>query len=195
MTHEIEPLAREEELTDLLRPSSWFMALLDHASAVAAPEWWIGAGAVRDLVWDERFGDGFDPANVRDVDVPFFDAADLSKERDRSVEEALKEREPNVVWDAKNQAAVHLWYPARFGIEVDPLHSVAEAVATWPETATCVAVRLTDTRHLEVLAPYGLDDLLDGIWRTNPVRVTADEALSRLRRKDPASRWPAVRIV
>src|SRR3954454_19908476 len=121
---------RSSELTDILTRSNWFMTLLDHAAAVDAPDWWIGAGALRDLVWDERFGDGFDVAHIRDVDVPFFDPRDLSREGDRNVEAALTEREPNVVWDAKNQAAVHLWYPERFGIEVEPLLSVAEAVAT-----------------------------------------------------------------
>jgi hypothetical protein len=27
---------------------------------------------------------------------------------------------PGEVWDAKNQAAVHLWYPKKFGPQVNP---------------------------------------------------------------------------
>ncbi|MEH1057510.1 nucleotidyltransferase family protein [Micromonospora sp. CPCC 206171] len=46
------------------------------------PDAWIGAGAIRDLVWGERYGDGFDPSSVRDVDVVFLDAADLSRDND-----------------------------------------------------------------------------------------------------------------
>jgi uncharacterized protein len=41
-----------------------------------------------------------------------------------------------VPWEAKNQAAVHLWYERRFGQAVGPLTSIAEAVATWPETVS-----------------------------------------------------------
>ena len=171
------------------------MSLLGHVAAVDAPDGWIGAGVIRDLVWDQRFGRGFHPTNVRDVDVPFFDATDLSPSRDREVEDALKERDRTVAWDAKNQAAVHLWYPDRFGVDVDPLGSVAEAVATWPEVATCVAIRLSVRGELEVLAPYGLDDLLDGVWRRNPTRVTEEESGRRLRRKDPVVRWPSVQVI
>jgi hypothetical protein len=38
-----------------------------------------------------------------------------------------------------------------------------------------VAVRLERTGSIEVLAPHGLDDLLDGVWRWNPTRVTVAE--------------------
>jgi hypothetical protein len=67
------------------------------AAAVCAPEWWVGAGVIRDLVWDVRFGSGFDPAEVRDVDVAFFDATDLSPERDQQMESCLVARNPEGV--------------------------------------------------------------------------------------------------
>ena len=98
-------------------------------------------------------------------------------------------------WDAKNQAAVHLWYPRRFGIAVDPLESALDGVATWPEYATCVAVTRSDDGDVRVGAPYGLDDLLDGVWRRNPRRVTPEEYRRRLSRKDPALRWPGVLVL
>ena len=75
------------------------------------------------------------PAPPRDVDLGFFDGADVSPERDREVEAALRERAPGLPWEAKNQAAVHLWYPARFGMAVEPFGSSADAIATFPETA------------------------------------------------------------
>ena len=58
-------------------------------------------------------------------------------------------------WDVSNQA-VHLWYPRVFGIAVEPLASSAEAVATWPDTATCVALRLLDDGAFMTVAPFGL---------------------------------------
>jgi uncharacterized protein len=102
---------------------------------------------------------------------------------------------PCVTWDAKNQAAVHTWYPQRFGIAVEPLSSMAEAVATWPEIATSVAVRLLDDDRIEFIAPFGLDDLLDGIYRHNARRITLAEYRRRLAAKQVPQRWPSVRVI
>jgi hypothetical protein len=66
----------------------------------------------------------------------------LRAARDAEVEAALSAQLPGVPWDAKNQAAVHTWYGRVFGGRVAPLTSAADGVATWPETATAVAVRL-----------------------------------------------------
>ena len=75
-----------------------------------------------------------------------------------------------------------------------PLLSAADGVATWPETATAVAVRLCADDSLEVLAPCGLADLLGGVCRRNPRRVTVEEYQRRVVRKGVAQRWPKVVI-
>jgi hypothetical protein len=171
------------------------MSVLDDVRSVDPPQWWVGAGVIRDVVWERRFGGGADPPPSKDVDVAFFNAHDLSAHAEREVEGCVRTRNPEVAWDAKNQAAVHRWYPRRFGIAVEPFGSVPEAVATWPEYAVSVAVRLSDKGELAICAPHALDDLLDGIWRHNPTRVTVEEYKRRLDRKRPASRWPGVRII
>jgi hypothetical protein len=52
------------------------------------------------------------------------------------------------------------WYAARFGFEVAPLASATDGVATWPEPATAVAVRLDDHDEVEATAVQGgVDDL------------------------------------
>jgi uncharacterized protein len=91
---------------------------------------------------------------------------------------------------------VHTWYPARFGgPPVEPLLSIADAIATWPEFHTCVAVRLDARDRVEICAPYGLGDLLGGVWRPNPLRISAERSAERLARQRPAERWPGVRVV
>jgi hypothetical protein len=106
----------------------------------------------------------------------------------------LNEALPDTPWDAKNQAAVHLWFPRKFGYAVEPFQSAAAAVATWPETATCVAVRLTADDELIVHAPLGFDDLFAMVHRRNPARVTVAEYERRIASKQIAARWPRVRI-
>lgn len=169
------------------------MEVLRAARSCALPDWVVGAGVLRDLVWDEMHG-GFDPARINDVDVAFFDPLDTTPSRDEVAEQDLRTALSDAPWEAKNQAAVHLWYERRFGVAVEPLASVADAVGTWPETATCVGVRLLDDDRIEVVAPFGLDDLLNGVCRRNPRRVSFEEYRARVWRKRVAARWPNVRI-
>jgi uncharacterized protein len=181
-------------LERLVSASAWFMSVLQAARACGAPDCWVGAGALRDLVWDQLHG-GFVPERVKDVDVAFFDPDDLRPERDQAVEDELARLLPAVRWDAKNQAAVHRWYQRRFGVAVPPLASTADGVATWPETATAVALRLGGDGRLAIVAPCGLSDLLDGVCRRNPRRLSVEEYRRRVQAKRVAERWPRVRIV
>ena len=182
-------------IADVLRRNDWIMHALNVVGRSGLPDAWIGAGALRDVVWGDRFG-RFDPADVRDIDVAYFDPADLSRERDLTAQRTLVDL-AELPWEATNQAAVHSWYHDYFGgPPVEAFRSVHDAVATWPETATCVAVRLSGTgTDIEVCAPLGLDDLLGGVWRVNPVRVTPEVSAARLARQRVCTRWPRVRIV
>src|SRR5689334_3712537 len=172
------------------------MRVLEAVRDEPVPDAWTGAGVLRDLVWDERYGPGFSPDRVRDVDVAFFDSHDLSRPYDDRVTAHLRRRLPDVPWEAKNQAAVHTWYSGKFGGgAVEPLTSIPDAVGTWPETATAVAVRLRTDDVIEICAPLGIADLLNGVWRRNPRRVGLAESLARLERHQPRTRWPNVTVV
>jgi uncharacterized protein len=187
-------MSANSRFEEIVRTTPWLMEALVAARGVDAPEWLIGAGALRNAVWDRLHGFA-EPTPLADVDVGFFDPHDLSDARDDGVEAALRSRLPGVPWQAKNQAAVHLWYPRRFGFEVEPFASAAEAVATFPETATAVAVRLEADDSLTVTAPYGLDDLLGLVHRHNPRRATVELYEQRLASKRIAERWPRVTVV
>lgn len=193
MTRCCPHLTRVDELLDHVSAEPWLRDALDAVAASGLPDAWLGAGCVRDVVWG-RMNHGFDPAAVKDVDVAFFDAADLSRERDDAATRrlaALLDRP----WEATNQAAVHTWYQDDFGgPPVAVFTRVHDAVATWPESATCVALRST-AHGIEVCAPHGLDDLLDGVWRRNPTRVSLDTSRARLARHGVAERWPSVTVI
>jgi uncharacterized protein len=59
------------QLSALITDNSWFVRVLRCVRAEHVPDSWVGAGAVRDLVWGELYGAGFRPADVHDVDVAF----------------------------------------------------------------------------------------------------------------------------
>ncbi len=184
----------EGELQAIVRSTDWLMRALAAARQVDPPDWWIGAGAIRTAVWDQLHGYE-EPTPRADIDLIFFDSHDLSEERDHEIETALKHALPGVTWDAKNQAAVHLWFPKKFGYSVEPFECAADAVATWPETATCVAVKLAGDDELVVHAPLGLDDLFAMVFRRNPARATIEEYERRLASKRIAEKWHRVRIL
>jgi hypothetical protein len=181
-------------LAAVLRRAPLLMEALRVARGVGAPDWLVSAGAIRDAVWDAAHG-RTPTAAPRDIDVGFFDSSDLTPERDEAVEAALRAGAPDLPWDAKNQAAVHLWYPRVFGMAVPPFRSTAEAVATFPETASCVGVRLLHDEDLLVVAPYGLGDLLACVCRHNPARVPPDFYERRVEERRWAARWPRMRYV
>ena len=184
----------EQKLQQLITQNERVMAILRAVRHCQPPDWLVGAGLMRNLVWDHLHGYR-QPTPPRDVDVAFFDPADLSPERDEAVTAQLTAVLPDVAWEATNQAAVHLWYAQVFGKTVPPLTSTTEAIATWPETATCTAVRLLPDDSLHIVAPFGLEDLFHMILRRNPARVTQAQFQQRLRDKQIQQKWPQVRVI
>lgn len=189
-----ESMRARNRLVEIVRSTPWLMRALQAVRSVGAPDACIGAGAIRATVWD--FMHGYTtPSLVADVDVAYFDASDLSAEAQERYRRQLAVREPSLVWDVVNQAAVHLWYERMFGTPVAPLESVEDGIASWPETATAVGVRLDAADRLHVIAPLGLSDLFDGVIRRNPRRVSASQFRARVEAKRYHDQWPMVRVV
>ncbi len=186
-------LALEDRLARLVLSTGWMAHALEMGREVAPADWLIGAGAIRSLVWDHLHG--ATAAVPKDIDLVFFDAGGLNAEREAQVLGELVRCAPELPWDVKNQAAVHLWYPQVFGLTVEPLVSSADAVATWPETATAVGIRLLPNDRIEIVAPFGLVDLFGLVCRRNPRRVTLEDYRLRIRDKRIAQRWPLVTIL
>lgn len=155
--------------------------------------WCIGAGIIRNIVFDHI--EGVNATPIRDVDVAYFDMSDLTEEADRRYEKILKQRMPDVPWEVTNQAAVHLWFHKKFGYKVPPLNDITEAVATWPETCTAVAVSKVEDETYKVYAPYGLDDLFGMVIRRNPERIDVQTYNKRISTKRYEQYWRSVKII
>ncbi|MEM7336632.1 MAG: nucleotidyltransferase family protein [Chloroflexota bacterium] len=184
----------ENELTALILASPIVLPILQAARAVDLPDWYVGAGLLRNMVWD-HLHDYEMPTPLNDVDVAFFDPHDLRRERDAEANAALTAVNPQFEWEATNQAAVHTWHEAYFGYSVDPYRSTEDGVAGWPETATAVAVRLLPNDSLKIFAPCGLSDLFELKLRRNKRKVTLEEFRQRYHKKEINKKWPRVTFI
>ncbi|SFZ70913.1 nucleotidyltransferase family protein [Chitinimonas taiwanensis] len=166
------------------------LAALRAIRAQQLPDAWLAAGALRNRLWDQLHG--YAAAPLGELDLIYFDAK-AGLDEAQAVARALR-AELVADWDVVNQASVHRWFRTAQGESIAALRSCADAVARWPETPTCVAVRLEADDSLSVLAPHGLVDLFALHWRANPLAADPTAAWRRWQDKAIAQRWPGARF-
>jgi len=180
-------LPHAKALVQIVASSPELMAILRCVRSLGMGSWCVGAGAVRNLVWDSLHGRSSGIAS--DVDVVYFDA-ESAPERDAELEARLRSLMPGVDWEVTNQAHVHRWFARALQQEVAPLESLAHGISTWPEFATCVGVYLAEDESIGVVAPHGLEDLFEMRVRHNAARASAAEFERRIQAKRFRERWP-----
>jgi hypothetical protein len=168
-------------------PVRW--RILGLVRSMGLPDCWVGAGFVRNAVWDHLHHRMSSPP-AGDVDVLWFDPDRADPGEDARLEAKLLSLDASIEWSVRNQARMH----ARNGDA--PYRSTTDAMRYWPETATAVAVRMTDRDHCEVAAPLGLDDLFGGVIRPT-LHFVADKRHiyeERFAAKSWRARWPLLRV-
>jgi len=97
----------EKEIIQIIRKQDWLMGALRDARDLRLPDWYIGAGAIRNTVWNYLHGMPT-TSHQQDIDVVYFDSFDMKGEREKSSEDILIKKSPNLKWDIVNQARGHL---------------------------------------------------------------------------------------
>ncbi|EIM27349.1 nucleotidyltransferase family protein [Microvirga lotononidis] len=183
------PLRTIADIEHLLEAHADLHALLSHVDSLGLPDGWIGAGFIRNAVWDVLHGRAIDISRLNDVDVVFLDPADVSKERNAILEARLRSLAPDVTWQVRNQARMH--QPNGDA----PYRSTCDAIACWPETATAIAARSVDGK-IEVMAPHGIQDPLNLIVRPTPAFAHKMAVYrERVASKDWPARWPGLNVI
>ena len=141
-------------------------------------------------MWNLR--DGRPPgAGIRDHDVFYWDGDTSWDAEDVVIRRAAAlGAEIGARLEVRNQARVHLWYERRFGVSCPPLRSAQDGIDRFLVAGTAVGIAL-DTG--EVYAPFGLDDLAEGVLRINPRHPSP--ALFHAKAEDYRARWPWLRII
>lgn len=167
---------------------AWHMDTLRAVRDLGLPDWAIGAGFVRNAVWD-RLHDFEHLTPLNDIDVLYFDPGDTSAETEAALEARLHEARPERPWSLRNQARMH----RRNGDT--PYENTEDALRFWLETPTAVAVRLEADDSLTLLAPHGLADLIAMVARpTDRGREKYDDYIARMRAKNWPATWPQVAV-
>ncbi len=177
------------DIADFIAHNPRMMRCLAVLAAHGPAGAWIGAGFVRNAVWDHLSGKDTEANPPADLDMVFHDPAIATAEHDARIEAALSIAASDLPWSVRNQARMH----ERNGHR--PYNDVADALAHWVETATAIAARL-GPKGVEILAPFGVDDVLDMIVRPVPAYRSKPEVLrARLEAKGWLTRWPRLRLV
>jgi hypothetical protein len=185
----------DAELKAILRRSEPLMQVMATLQRLDIPDWLVFSGAIYQRVLNHLGGRPLD-YGIKDYDVGYFDAADISYEAEdvviRRVAAAFEPPLREMV-EVRNQARVHLWFEGKFGEPYTPLTaSSAEALGRFVSPMFAAGARLDAAGALEIVAPFGLDDLFARRLRPNPHRRSPNfEAIAA----SAKARWPEIEVV
>jgi hypothetical protein len=177
------------EIAKFLECQPLILSVLRQVEALLLQDCWVGAGLIRNAVWNQLHGRPVELSLDSDVDVVYWDPNDIHPERDIAIEKRLFVENADIPWSVHNQARMH----ERNGDA--PYRNTEDAIRCWPETATAIAARLSGTR-VEVLTPHGVQDLVNLIVRPTPAFAQKQSIYSaRISSKDWARRWPRLQFL
>ncbi|WP_306440259.1 MULTISPECIES: nucleotidyltransferase family protein [Paenibacillus] len=181
-------MLHEEKLIQAITEHGQFMHDLRRVRSLELPQCYIGAGYIRNYIWDMLHGYPLRELHS-DIDVVYYDTEDMREERDQLLEQRLREETGDLKWSVKNQARMHL----HNGNE--PYHSTEDALRYWPEIVTAIGVRLDNQDQVDICAPHGLEDLYTLIVRQSPFFTDADYYNQRVEKKCWQQQWPKLTII
>ena len=172
----------------MVKEDEWMMAVLHEAHKLNLPDWMIGAGFLRNKVWDKLHNIKREVADTNDIDLVYFDAKN-TEETDKMLSKKMK-GVLGLRWEIVNQSYTHKWHNRKI-----PYENTSAALSEWVETPTCVAVTLVDGEP-RIIAPHGIGDLVNLIIRPSPSQKENLELLyGRVESKNWLKKWPRLKIV
>jgi hypothetical protein len=167
--------------------------IMERLPLLQTPNTYLAAGALFQTVWN-RLSERAPDAGINDYDINYFDDSDLS----RDAEDAVIRRAQHVFRDLDgridvvNEARVHLWYEAQFGVPRVPYKRTEAAIDSHPSMSCCFGIRPSDG-GIATYVPHGFSDLFSFRTRPNPgqaPREAYDTKTTRWRRE-----WPRLSII
>lgn len=172
---------------DVLRQNAALASLMDSLHELRLPDCYVAGGAIPQIVWNSFHGFELNHG-LSDFDVVYFDDCHISAESEALVQSRLAAQFPKspIRIEAINQARVHLWYEKEFGRPIKPYSCTAEAICSFPTTASASGLTVDRNGAWRLFAPRGLTDMLSAVVRANAIQVTARQY------EEKCSRWSKI---
>lgn len=177
------------KLKQIVEANPSLMRLFDALDQIGLKNYYIGAGAIAQSVWNHLSGYPVDHG-ISDIDLVYFDDQHLEEGHEQELKRKIEACLPDFpLWiDLKNQARVHLWYKEKFGYEIQPYLSLEHAINTWPTTATSLGLRREGSGEWTIYAPFGIDDIFDMRIRANARQITEEIYMAKVEKW--SKKWP-----
>jgi hypothetical protein len=79
------------EISKFLECQPVILSILKQVEALLIEDCWVGAGLIRNAIWDHLHGRSVEPLLDSDVDVVYWDPTNVNPERDIAIEKHLFE--------------------------------------------------------------------------------------------------------
>ena len=187
-------MRHRERFEAILRADPDLMTLLERLRDLGLPQWRLVAGCLYQTVWNVLTGRPRG-TGIKDYDVAYYDAGDLSWEAEDAIIRRVSAGTEGCVGpiEVRNQARVHLWFRERFGFAYPHLGSTDEALEYYASVVHAVGVRLESDGGLDIVAPFGLDDVFALQIRPNYALPNGASHESKAARAKTT--WPEVTVV
>lgn len=162
--------------------------VLERMPDLGVEDCWLVAGCLFGSVWNALSGRPL-TENIRDYDIFYYDP-DTSYEAEDAVirRGAALFADLGVEVEIRNQARVPLWYEARFGVPYPPILESRTGIDRFVVAGTCCGI----SQEGEIHAPYGYQDMFDGVLRYNPMNPTPHQF--QFKCGSYRERWPWLKI-
>jgi uncharacterized protein len=147
-------IKNEKDIIQLIKEDEWMMDILRAVKSLNLPDWWVCAGFVRSKIWDVLHGFK-ERTPIPDIDVIYFDDTNMEELEEKVLEIRLRNILPDIPWSVKNEARMHVVN------NIPPYSSSIDAISKFPETATSLGVKLDEKNDIILVAPWGVDDVIN----------------------------------
>lgn len=176
----------EKDIIDIIKSDPWMMEVLGIARSLGLKDWAIGAGFVRNKIWDHLSGKVSLGVDTPDIDLVYYDKNGNDEVSDQILSKELNKK-TGYNWEIVNQNYSHVWN------KLDPYISTEDAISKWPETVTAIGVNIDKQNDLHLVAPYGISDLINFIVKPTPAFIDKVDILKgRVLKKKWLEKWPRI---
>lgn len=173
------------DILSLIAKDNQMMEVINIAKAQNLPDWYIGAGFARNKIWNVLHNLDNE---ITDIDLVYF-APNNTRQKDEEISKQLK-LQTGSEWQAKNQFYMHEYS------NLQPFKNTSDAISFWPETATAIGIKIKENGKLDLVAPFGVEDLVNLVLRPNKkLRNYKQVFEQRIKSKNWLQRWSKLTVV